>query len=465
VADDVPTAAPQPETPRHLGAGAALTVLASLGPLAAAAVLSVVLARAIGPAANGTFALVLTLVNVAVLVFSFGLSSGITYEVSQGRWPLDRAFREAYLAALLLGAGGAAAGLGFYALTDDSALRAVDLDLALIALAGIPGFLAWQFATGILLGRDRYEGYAALQLTSSLVMLIVGAGLALPFGLTGAVVGLAASGIVTACVGAWLLARTIRSSPDPPAAMREGGLAHLRRAFPFGVQSWVGNVLQQANYRLDLLILGAYAAASELGKYSVAVTLTSIGWLLPNGLQTVVFPRAARLDAAAETGTLTAAESDEAVSRASRHSVLLIVPAGAVVAVLLAAVPLIWGAEFEETIGLGFVLLPGVLALGVGKVLSAIVTGRGKPRYMMYAGILGATATVTMYFLLIPAYDEWGAAAASSASYLLSTVIVWGFFRRTTGISARAALLPTRADVRNYREALDSLRAPRRARR
>jgi len=442
-------------------------VVAQVGPLVAATALSVVLARAIGPSANGTYALVLTLVNVAVLVFSFGLSAGITYEVSRGSWPVRRAFPETYGAALVLGVGGAAAGFGFYELTRHTALRAVDLHLALIALAAIPAFLAWQFAMGILLGRDRYEGYTALQLSNSLVMLLAAAGLALPFGLTGAVAGLAASAVVTAIVGASLMRRWVRRGIDgpAPAADHGGGLEHLRRAFPFGVQAWVGNVLQQANYRLDLLVLGGYAAASDVGLYSVAVTLTSIGWTLPHGLQTVVFPRTARLDAAAQAGELTAAESDAAVARATRHSVLLLVPAGAVVSVLLAAVPLVYGGKFHETVGLGFLLLPGVLALGVGKVLGSVVGGRGKPRYMMYSAILGAAVTLVLYFVLIPAYHEWGAAGASCVSYLLTTVIVAGYFRRVTRIPLRTALVPTLADVRNYREALEALRAHLRSRR
>ena len=72
---------------RHLGGGAVASVIADAGPLVAAGVLSVVLARAIGPSANGEYTLLATLVNLAVLIFSLGLASGITYEVSGGAGP------------------------------------------------------------------------------------------------------------------------------------------------------------------------------------------------------------------------------------------------------------------------------------------------------------------------------------------------------------------------------------------
>lgn len=462
-----PVAEPaQPAPPRHLGAGAALSVIGNVGPVAAAGALSIVLARTIGPSANGTYALVLTLVNVAVLVFSFGLTAGITYEVSRRTWPVRRAARETYVAAVVLGVGGIAAGLGFYEITKHSALRAVELHLAVIALAALPTFLAWQFASSILIARDRYEGYATLQLTSSAVLFAAALALAIPFGLTGAVIGLTASGAITAAVGAWLLRRAVRGGIDEGSTQdRKGPLEHLRRAFPFGFQAWIGNVLQQANYRLDLLILGAYVAAGEVGKYSVAVTITNLAWILPQGLQMVVFPRTARLDADAEAGVVTSAESDAAVARATRHSVLLMLPAGLAVCLLLAVVPLVYGRQFDETVWLGLLLLPGVLTLGTGKVVSAVVAGRGKPRYMMYSGMIGAAVTVTMYFVLIPAFGEWGGAIASSISYTFSTVVVVAFFRRVTDVSLRRALVPTRADIADYRESIGQLRAHLRARR
>jgi O-antigen/teichoic acid export membrane protein len=439
-------------------------VTADVGSLIAAAVVSIVLAREIGPSANGTYALILTLVNIAALIASLGLAAGITYGVSHGRWPLREAASAALRCALILGLGGTALSLAFYLLTEHSAMRHVAPHLALIALPMIPAALAWQFTTAILLGRDRYEGYAALLLINAGVTLVVTTGLALVFGLTGAVIGVLVTNWLTAIAGTWVLRRAIKdegdglqpTSPETP---------HVRKAFRFGLQAWIANILQQSNYRLDLLVLGAYAAARHVGVYSIAVTITAIAWVLPHGLQTVLFPRTASLDSAVQAGRLEAAESDAAAARATRHSVLLVVPAGAIVAVLLGVVPLVYGPKFTETVWLGFVLLPGVLALGVCKVLGSVVTGRAGPRYMMYTAGIGAAVTIALYFTLIPAYHEWGAAAASTVSYAFTTVLVVVLFRRVAAIPLRTALVPTRADLHNYYEALAALRVHIRSRR
>ena len=449
---------PAPAQRRHLAGGAALSVIADIGPLVAAGVLSIVLARVIGPSGNGEFAVLLTLASFAVLVFSLGLSTGLTYEVSRG-WSASRAFVESYRLAAVLGVLGAGAGFGFYLLTRHSIFDSVELPLAVVALAAVPAFMASQFASSILLGRDRYEGYMALQLTTSAVMLFAAAGLAIAFELAGAVAGLAASAVITAAAGALLL----RGRDAPAEQSADAG--RLREAFRFGLLAWGGNILQQVNYRLDVLILAAYAAASDVGVYSVALTLTGIAWVLPHGLQMVIFPRTASLDAAAGAGELSPEESDFAAARGVRHSVLLLVPAGLIVAALLVLVPLVYGSKFDETVGLGFVLLPGVLALGVGKVLGSVVAGRGAPRYNLYTAAVVAAITLVLYFTLIPAYGEWGAAAASSISYFATAVISAVFFRRVLGIPLTTALIPTGADLRNYPEALAALRAHLRSRR
>ena len=418
------------------------------GPLVAAAVLSIVLARTIGPSANGRFALLATLTGIVALVVSLGLTAGITYEVSRRRWSVAHAFHASYAGGLVLGLVGFLGGLAFFELTQDSVFHGMRTELAVVALASLPPLLAYQFADSILLARERYEGYAVLEVSHSAVLLLVGAGLAIPFGLTGAVIGLPAAALAGAVAGVILLSRETRRDP-----IAESGGSPLR-AVRFGLQSWGANLLQQVNYRFDIVILGGFATVADVGVYSVALTLTGIAWVLPQALQTVLFPRAASLDESALAGEVSAQESDAALAKAIRHGVLLTLPAGLLVgALLVVAVPLLYGGKFHETTALGFVLLPGVLMLGIGKILSSAIAGRGFPRYTLYVGLISVSFTLALYIGLIPPFGAWGAAIGSSVSYGLTAVLTLGFFRHLTRISLRDGLVPTRADLADYRTA------------
>jgi O-antigen/teichoic acid export membrane protein len=430
---------------RHLGAGAALSVFVQGGPLAAAAALSIVLARTIGPSGNGRFALLATLVGFTSMIVSLGLSAGITYEVSRGRWSVRAAFRTSYAAGLVLGTIGFVGGLVVFLLLHESVFHSIRTSLAVVALASLPPVIAYTFADSILLARERYEGYAALELAHSMTLLAIGAGLAIAVGLSGAVFGLPAAALVGSTLGVILLVPEARrdETVDRPGT--------FGRSLRFGLQSWGANLLQQVNYRFDLLILAAYASTSDVGVYSVALTLTSVAWVLPQALQTVLFPRVASLDQAAQSGEISVAESDSALAKGVRHGILLSLPTLLVMSVLLlVAVPLLYGPEFHQTIWLGFILLPGTLLLGVAKILGSVVTGRGYPRYALYGSGATAVVALALYFGLIPTFHAWGAAAASSATYAFGALLGLVFFRRVTTVSLRDAFVPRAEDVADY---------------
>jgi O-antigen/teichoic acid export membrane protein len=219
----------------------------------------------------------------------------------------------------------------------------------------------------------------------------------------------------------------------------------------FGLLSWGANLLQQVNYRFDIVILGGFAGASDVGIYAVAVSITGLAWVLPQALQIVLFPRTASLDESALAGEISTEQSDDSLAKALRHGVLLTVPAALLVSLLLlVAVPLFWGKEFSDATPLGFVLLPGVLLLGIAKIVGTAIIGRGHPRYALYGGVFAMPVTVLLYFALIPAFDAYGAAAASSVSYAFSTLLAVVWFRRLTRIGMRRAFVPRAEDVADY---------------
>ena len=94
-------------------------------------------------------------------------------------------------------------------------------------------------------------------------------------------------------------------------------------------------------------------------------------------------------------------------------------------------------------------LLPGVLLIGVGKILGSVVSGRGYPRYALYGGGIAVPLTLALYFALIPPFDAWGAAIGSSLSYSFNALLGLFYFRRVTRIGFREAFVPTAALARS----------------
>ena len=438
-----------PAGPR-LVSGASLNVAAQIVTIAAAGLTSVAIARLLGPSGTGTLALAVTLVTLATTLFSLGLRAGIIYRVSRGSWAAGDAIRSAHLAALVLGIAGAVVGLGIYALASDTVLDGVTPTMAVVTFAALPFALGWLFLASVALSLERYQTYGAILVAQPVTGLALSVGLAGAFGTLGAIVGLAASYAVGAAAAAVLLRRRV-----PRTAGGGGSPRELRAAMRFGVQAWGSEVLQNLNYRLDLLILNAFAARADVGVYSVALTITGFAWILPSALQTVLFPRIARLDSEGASARSARSEVEVAAARGTRHSVLLLVPTALVlVLVLIVVVPLLYGPKFHRTVELGLILVPGTLALGMARVLVAVTSGRGRPIYTLYGRLIDVPVSVALYLLLIPASGATGAAIGSTISYALTGVISLLFFRRVLALPMRELFVPTREDLREYGRAL-----------
>jgi O-antigen/teichoic acid export membrane protein len=444
--------------PRLLVAGALSSAGAQVVTVISATVTSVLIARTIGPSGNGTFALVLTMTAVAAQVIGLGLPTGISYMVARRRWPLKRAARESLLAAVALGFLGGGLVLAFYALTRHGALEGVTTTMAVSAACAVPLLMCWSFTSAIALALDRYEAYAACNIVQAIATTVLVAALIGPFDLTGAVIALSASHLAAAIYALYWLRGAVAAGRDQ--VLDDSG--SIRAAISFGVKPWLAEFLQLLNYRIDLFILNAYSNTATVGVYSVAVTVTSLAWILPNGLQTALLPRAASLDSLAAAGSIPKEDSDEVIARAVRHIVALLVPIGLLVLLgLVVVVPLLYGSDFHSTVHLGLLLMPGVLALGIGKVTTAAILGRGHGKAIAWGTSVTVALTVILYFVLIPPLEGSGAAIASSASYILATVLALGILRHVTGLPLRRVLVPQRADTEDYRRMLAALRGLR----
>jgi O-antigen/teichoic acid export membrane protein len=78
-----------------------------------------------------------------------------------------------------------------------------------------------------------------------------------------------------------------------PAFSSEGFRNPIRAAFSFALPCYLGNLTQFLNYRLDLFILGVLAGYAAVGRYTLAVSLGQLIWLLSTSAASVLLPKIA----------------------------------------------------------------------------------------------------------------------------------------------------------------------------
>jgi O-antigen/teichoic acid export membrane protein len=438
---------------RALGTGALLASLSLAACYVALGVTSITISRILGPDGTGLVALSNQIVLITVFVAGVGLRTSVASMVGAGEWSVRGAVERILPTALTLGLVGSVVGLALYPLLDNSGLNGFTFPMTAALLVSLPAALLWWILPALALGRERYETYALLTVSAPAGVMLLSPVGALIDGSAGAVYGLAAGYVAggAVCAG-WALRLAARSEP---ARDRE---RDLRRALSIGTRSWVNDLFQIVNLRPDLFILNAYATTADVGVYSVAISITSAGFILSQSLATVVLPRSAGLTSLGMEGSPPIAERTAA--SAVRHGALVSLGAVVALAVLLLAVPLVWGGGFAKTVEYGLILLPGVALLGVGRVMVAAFTGRGHPGYALAVGLLSFPATLVAYLLVIPDHGTVGAAVVSSISYVAAALLSALLFFRCVHVSPRQVLIPTRADFRDY-EALASRLRPR----
>lgn len=441
-------------TRRALGSGAIFASAAQVTTALALGAASIVVARLLGPEGAGAYGVVASGVVLLITLGSFGLGVGITYSVSHGRWPAGAALRQAQIPALVIGAFAAGTGVALAVLFDDSVLSEVPLGTSMLAVAAVPFAISWMYSWSVALGADRYEWYALAYAGQAVLVVVLIAALAPFFGLTGAVVGLAASYAIAATVQ---IAIGTRRTVGDERLLADLWL-RLRKAASFGLRAYASNSVTYLALRADLFILSASANPAAVGHYAIALALTELVLLLPRSLSAVVLPRVAALDATAESDY-----QRLVLVKSIRHSILVAVTGGLLLAAASPLVPLVYGPDFVATIALTLLLIPGAAALGVGASFSAATAGKGKPEYSLYATTLVTLPATAVYLVVIPKYGATGAAIASTGCYTTLSFVSWLFFRRATGMRDVLGLLPRPADLADYRTTLAGLRPTRRS--
>src|SRR5690606_3316275 len=95
-------------------------------------------------------------------------------------------------------------------------------------------------------------------------------------------------------------------------------------------------------------------------------------------------------------------------------------------------------------------LLPGTVAAAGTKILAAYVFSRGRPLINAQVGVVVLIVTVVGDLILIPPFGVPGAAAASSLAYGCGLALTAIAYRRLSGGSIAACLLPNLADAALY---------------
>ncbi|HET6317023.1 MAG TPA: oligosaccharide flippase family protein [Chloroflexota bacterium] len=377
--------------------------------LALGFIVSFVLARALGPATYGTYAVLAAMVSIVGVLAEFGLSEAAVLRLSNSDgearaffW-LRIALASVVIAVLCLLAAPLAKMLG---IPDDGTLTRWAL-LGIVATACSGAVSVLLQANGAF-GRMSTLTLFNTGLTAVLAVLLALTG---QLTITSALVVLGiGTSLATFALGLRLLRQNL--SAPPLATLRH----ETRQLLKTGRWLWLAALLAMLAVNLDVLIVSRFLALEAVGAYALAANLASKASIVNHSLYTVLLPGVAGL-------------GDQRAIRAYLKQSLkrsAVVALGLAVAIPLAQpfVLLVYGEQFALAVPLLQLLLGVVIfdVLAMPMLLLPLAYGRAR----LMAGADGARAATLLAAgtALVPLYGPVGAVIARFASRLAGAVLL-----------------------------------------
>ncbi len=186
--------------------------------------------------------------------------------------------------------------------------------------------------------------------------------------------------------------------------------------------------------RADYYFVQKYCDKNDVGNYILVSRLGQMLLIIPQVLASVVFPQIAKGDYKKEIIN-TIVFLTRILSRLYLIFLILVVLLGKF------AFTMIFGNTFSSMHIYFSLFIPGLFALSVLSLVSAVFLGEGRVRVNFYGTLMGLLVLIVGDFLIVPRFGAEGAAIISSLAYIVNASFSLSQLKRYHDVNFRHILL------------------------
>ncbi len=389
----------------------------------------IIIARFLGPEGKGTLTLIVLIATTMKLLGGMGMEFANVYYSSKEREYLHNIITNnivVWLFSTIVLCG------IFFLIRNflcSTLLKNVDIQVINFAIILFPFILGYGFMQTLFQGLEQFKEYNMLRISEpttklTLVVLLI---MIFKLNILGGFFAIFASYLVPGILAIALL----KSYVKYPLSLNK---RYLVKSIKYGLKGQVGIFFQFFNYRLDMFLVSYYLSIKEVGLYALSVVIAEFLWYIPNSISITLFPKVSAKDKSS---------ANEFTRRISRTSITIMLIAGSIICLIAPVlIRIFYGEQFTESVIPLRILLPGIIAFGMVKILTGHLHGRGKPQYGSIVTVCSLLLTILFDLLLIPRFGIIGAALATTFAYLFSFILTLFFFINVTGLSLKEILIP-----------------------
>ena len=380
----------------------------------------IVISRVLGPEGRGLYTSVYVVPIIVISFVTFGIRRSAIFHIGRKLFDEEDIVSTIYSLLLITSSIGIiVSGIVYYFINNSD----FTYPIIILALLTIPVRLAVGYSRGIFLGKERFRYANQLKWMPVFLNLIFVAGFVwwAGFSVMGAILSIFVAYFIVAIYALVVINRSI----------------HIRLAFikliaksmlKLGAVYALALLVMQLNYRIDILVLQQLSSFSEVGYYSLGVSIAERLWQIPFAMGIVIMSRSANVE--------NEDELNNDVARMLRISFLIAIIAAIVLYFITPyLIPFLYGKRFIPSAEIVQMILPGILMFIIFRILNSRVAGMGKPQFAIYVFLPALIVNVFLNYIWIPKYGGLGAAMATNVSYILGTIAFLIIFSRLTKMS------------------------------
>lgn len=398
---------------------------------------NIIIARYLGPAGKGVLSLIMGFLAIILMIGMFGIDEANVYFISSKKATHKNVITNALFHALFVSCIYIIVCLLFMKWFITNPLKGIDIKYFYIIIMLIPFYFINQHFRSILLGHRAIYKYNILIITQFIVLFLAHMIFIPIMSLSGGVLAIIISTFTLTLLGPVLLRKY-----ELPGTSIDFFL--IKKSYLFGIKSQLGIIFSFLNQRLDIFIVNFFLNPYQVGIYAIAVAVAELPWHLPAAAATVLFPWIANK------------KKDDA-AKFTAYILRNILFFTSVIIIILAlfgkfVITVLFGTAFQESVVLMYVLLPGILALGITRILGGHFQGSGRPELGTLMVAFSFVETIVLDIILIPRIGILGAAIASSIAYITSAGVGLFIFIKIWHIHIFEIVVPRWQEIIKIRE-------------
>lgn len=208
-------------------------------------------------------------------------------------------------------------------------------------------------------------------------------------------------------------------NPEPTAVIFKAILKN-------GILNQVAYILQFLSFRIGYYIINKELGEGELGIYSNAISIAESIWLISRSIALVQFSKIVNSEDQDSNQLLTI--------KLFKLTLLLSILALLVLNILPESFyTFVFGPKFSGIKAIIFWISPGILGFNLFLIFGHYFSGIDQFKTLTLAASVGFIISITATLILVKTGGAVGVAAATSLSLLISMLILWARFIKTTG--------------------------------